>query len=160
MMRWLVVALWLALPMAVQAARLQGTVTHVTDGDSLWLRPARGGEPVEVRLTNIDAPEGCQPHGREARAALNARVLHQPVVLHTRGRDQFHRVLGQLEWRGENVNAWLVRSGHAWASGAYRSRGPYATLEGDARRARRGLWAQPGALEPWRFRQQHGRCAH
>jgi micrococcal nuclease len=160
MKRLLLVIGALLLVPAVHAGRLQGTVTHVSDGDSLWVRPARGGEPVEVRLLNIDAPEGCQAHGRESRAALRARVLHQTVVVRTSGRDRYKRTLGKLELRGDDINAWLVRGGHAWATGAFRSRGPYAALEGDARRARRGLWAKHEALEPWRFRKQHGRCEH
>jgi endonuclease YncB( thermonuclease family) len=36
--------------------------------------------------------------------------------------------------------------------------GPYAPLEAQARRDRKGLWSEPAALEPRLFRQQHGRC--
>ena len=34
---------------AAAAQRLEGRVTRVTDGDSLWVRPASGGRPLEVR---------------------------------------------------------------------------------------------------------------
>lgn len=152
--------LWCALAVALplQAATFRGVVTHVTDGDTLWVRPAGGGEPVEVRIVHIDAPEGCQPFGPQARKALAARVLRQPVLVRSRGQDDFHRMLGQVRHRGEDVGAWLVREGHAWSTGFKRRPGPYEPLEDQARAARRGLWAAPGPLEPRSFRRRHGPC--
>ena len=153
----LLFALLLAAP-PVHAASFRGTVTHVTDGDTLWVRPARGGEPVELRLLHLDAPEGCQPFGPQAKKALAQRVLHQQVLVHTRGRDDYQRSLAQVRHRGEDIGAWLVREGHAWADGFRGAKGPYDEFEAQARRARRGLWSAPGALEPRSFRRRHGRC--
>ncbi|MFN8895336.1 MAG: thermonuclease family protein, partial [Betaproteobacteria bacterium] len=45
----------------------QGLVVAVTDGDTLTLR-LPDGQPVTVRLRDIDAPEICQPWGPEAKA--------------------------------------------------------------------------------------------
>lgn len=154
----LLLALTCALAGPVQSAVVRGTVTHVTDGDSLWLRPPGGAHPIEVRLLNLDAPEGCQPHGPQARSALSARVLRETVVLHTRGHDGYHRTLARVYHRGEDVGAWLVQHGHAWSTGSRRQPGPYARLEAEARRARLGLWSHVGAEEPRLFRKRHGRC--
>lgn len=148
----------LMAPLAAHAASFRGTVTHVTDGDTLWVRPAGGGEPVELRLLHLDAPEGCQPFGPQAKKALAERVLHQQVFVRTRGRDDFQRSLAQVRHRGEDLGAWLVREGHAWSSGYRGAKGPYEDYEAQARRARRGLWSAPGALEPRSFRRRHGRC--
>jgi len=154
----LALLLLLALGLPAHAATFRGMVTHVTDGDTLWVRPATSADTVEIRLVDIDAPEGCQPFGPEAKRALAALVLHEPVVVRTRGVDDYQRTLAQVQHRGRDVNAWLVREGHAWSTGFQRRPGRYERLEDEARQARRGLWSAPGALEPRSFRRKHGRC--
>jgi len=138
------------------ARSFSGVVTHVGDGDSLWVRPASGGPPQAVRLQGIDAPEICQPHGERSREALAGRVLHQQVTLATSGRDDYDRLLARVQLRGEDVGGWLVARGHAWSFRRRGDAGPYAAQQAQARRARHGLWAQPGAIEPRLFRQQSG----
>jgi micrococcal nuclease len=152
-------ALLLVLAPALHATDFSGTVSYVTDGDTLWVRPAAGHEPVQIRLVDVDAPEGCQAYGPEARHALRERVLHEKVHVHTRGVDQYRRVLARIEHRGQDVNAWLVRDGHAWAMHFHGRQGPYAALQEQARRERKGLWALPAPTEPRSFRKRHGRCA-
>lgn len=137
----------------------QGQVTHVTDGDTVWVRPARGGAPRKLRLRGIDAPESCQPHGAAARRALAARLLHQPVQVRGRQRDDYRRLLARVATPSDpDVGAWLVAQGHAWSYRHGRRAGPYAREEAQARAAGRGLWALPGAIEPRLFRRSHGPC--
>jgi micrococcal nuclease len=137
----------------VSAKPLHGIVSHVTDGDTLWVRPA-SGPPVQVRIRGLDAPEICQPFGPQARDALAARVLHRPVQVATRARDKYHRTVGRVSLQDQDIGAWLVAGGYAW-SAHYRNRaGPYGDEE---RQARRGLWAEP-AVEPRLFRKRHGSC--
>ena len=156
-LRLLSLVLLLAVP-ALHAATFRGVVSHVTDGDTLWVKPGGHGQAVEIRLVDLDAPENCQAFGPQAKRALSARVLHQTVVVRTRGVDDYQRTLAQVRHRGDDVNAWLVREGHAW-SGTFKGRqGPYAKLEDEARSAHRGLWANAGAVEPRNFRRSHGRC--
>lgn len=151
------VLLWLAAG-PLLAADFRGVVSHVTDGDTLWVRPDGGGAPIELRLLHLDAPEGCQVFGPQSAAALKQRVLRQRVRVHTVGQDDYDRGLAQVEHRGEDVGAWMVRQGLAWSSTYKRRQGPYAGLEADARRAGRGLWAAPDPLEPRQFRKRFGRC--
>jgi micrococcal nuclease len=157
MKAWLAVLL-LALAPALRAADFSGTVTYVTDGDTLWVRPAAGGEPVQIRLVDLDAPEGCQTYGPEAKHALRERVLHRKVQVRTHGVDAYQRVLARIDHRGEDVNAWLVRFGYAWSMSFHGKQGLYAALEEQARRERKGLWALPGATDPRSFRKRYGRC--
>lgn len=157
MKAWLL-AIALLAATGVHAATFRGTVTHVTDGDSLWVRPAAGGAPVELRLLDLDAPEGCQRFGPEAAAALRKRVHKQPVRVRTHGTDDYRRQLAQVEHRGQDVGAWMVRQGYAWSSTFRGKAGPYAPLQAQARSARSGLWAQPGAVEPRAFRRRFGPC--
>lgn len=154
-------ALWLlgALLLASGGAQaLSGVVTRVADGDTLWVRP-EGGKPVKLRLQGIDAPERCQAWGEQARAALAARVLHQHVQVRTRAYDDYKRAIGNLELNGEDIGAWMVREGHAWSYRYRRSPGPYAEQEQQARAARRGLFAEPAAMEPRAFRKSNGPCS-
>lgn len=157
-MRIVLATLALLLAPALHAASIKGKVNHVTDGDTLWLRPASGGRPVEIRLLGLDAPEACQPFGREAKQALHARVQGTAVVARTSGVDDYGRQLAQVEHRGEDLGRWLVRGGYAWSMRFQGRSGPYAAEEAQARRERKGLWAASDPVEPRTFRQRFGRC--
>jgi len=156
------VAMTLAL-CAASAQAFSGVVTHVTDGDTLWVRPdarfaSRHHKPVKVRLQGIDAPEICQAGGAQSKAALESRVLHRQVQVRTHARDSYRRALGTVRLGGDDVNAWMVEHGHAWSDRHRRSAGPYAALEQAARQARRGVFSERDAIEPRRFRASHGSC--
>ncbi len=154
---WLATLLLFLAP-ALQAATFRGMVTHVTDGDTLWVRPASGGAPIEIRLVDLDAPEGCQSYGIDAKTALRARLLREPVLVRTQGLDDYRRQLARVEHRRADVGAWMVRQGHAWSTSFKGKPGPYAKLEAQARKERKGLWSLPGALDPRTFRKRFGRC--
>ncbi|MBC5764111.1 thermonuclease family protein [Ramlibacter albus] len=157
-MRALLMTILLLVAASTHARTYSGEVTHVTDGDTLWVRSARG-KPRQVRLRGVDAPELCQPFGREARQALASRVLHQRVAVSLSGKDDYQRWLGTVRSDGEDVGAWLVAQGYAWAHRWRRqASGPYAALEAKAREDRRGLWSERGALDPRDFRKLHGKC--
>lgn len=162
MARLLFVLLWGAAclwgPPAWSADAWWGTVSRVSDGDTLWVRPATGGRPRKVRIHGIDAPELCQAHGRAARAALQQQVLRQRVRVQPLRRDDYGRLLARMSRGGEDVGALLVRAGHAWSYRYRRNPGPYADEERAARAARRGLFADAGAQRPYAFRRQHGPC--
>lgn len=152
------VILLLAIAPALHAASFHATVTYVTDGDTLWVRPEAGGRTIALRLLDIDAPESCQAFGAQATQALRARVLHAAVRVRTRGRDSYGRQLAHVEHRREDVGRWLVGNGYAWAARFHGRPGRHGALEEQARRERKGLWASPGALEPRLFRQRFGPC--
>lgn len=144
----------LAIASAVLQYRLGPARTLVgaaraIDGDSLRL----SGE--ELRLQGIDAPEFRQsctdPAGRAidcgriSRRALEA-LLSRGVVTCEIGRiDRYGRGLAQCRQGATDINATLVREGHAVAYGGYRAE------EEEARAARRGIWAlQFERPETWR----------
>jgi micrococcal nuclease len=143
---------------------LTGVVTHVTDGDTLWVKLAghsssqNNDDSVKVRFQGIDAPEICQSGGDASLAALKAKVLHQTVQLQTSRYDDYGRMLARVGMQGDDVGAWMVERGQAWSYRYRNSPGPYAAQEQTARAARRGVWAVPGAVEPRVFRKQHGSC--
>jgi endonuclease YncB( thermonuclease family) len=123
------------------------------DGDSVRL----GGQ--EIRLKGIDAPEYMQictvsgrdfPCGREARAHLRRLLVSGLATCVGGERDRYGRLLAVCRVRGIDVNAAMVRDGHAVAFGSYTEE------EADAKAAYRGLWA--GTFErpqDWRRRNPH-----
>src|SRR3954468_477499 len=93
----LLAAAWPALSLAAPHRTYVATVTWVTDGDTVWVSPSWGADRIPVRLQGIDAPESCQAWGQQARDALASRVLHQPVTVVERGRDDYGRTLARLQ---------------------------------------------------------------
>ena len=140
--------------------RLEGTVTRVSDGDTLWLRldDERRKKPVKLRLEGIDAPESCQPWGPESTQALTSRVKGRRVQVVLKAQDDYRRWLASLWMDGDDVSAWMVHEGHAWSYRSGRGPGPYADEERAARGARRGLFSQPDPMLPQVFRRWHGEC--
>jgi micrococcal nuclease len=140
------------------AASFQAMVSHVTDGDTVWVRPADGGQPQHVRIDGIDAPELCQPFGKESRDALSKFVLRKQVTVITQGADNYRRTIARLKIANDDVGAWMVSHGFAWSYRFRRDPGPYAREEARARHAHAGLWSTAGAELPRDFRVRHGSC--
>ena len=135
-------------------------VTYVVDGDSIWVRSAKRGARVKLRLLGIDAPEVCQPLGPQARDALRRLALNQPVQVTVRARDRYGRALATVRRAqdGVDLSQAMAEGGWAWVD---RYRGwhkPYQEDEDVARAAGRGVFAQVGAESPADFRRRHGPC--
>jgi len=147
----------LMLAQAGFAAPIDGTVARVVDGDTLVLESASGA-PLTVRVQGIDAPEICQPHGPQAKQALEEMVLKQPVRVFASGRDDHGRTLAKL-MKGElDVGDRMVRDGHAWSYRYRNDHGPYLAGERMAHALKRGLHVDVAALQPREFRKRHGAC--
>lgn len=147
-LRWIVIAVVSFLPAAWgsryaatrdgdSAAVLVGRVTEVTDGDTIHVALASG--PIIVRLHSIDTPERTQPWGRQATAAL-ARRLRQgtEVTLQPITQDEYDRLVAVVYLNDENLNAWMVQQGHAWAYRRYLDDARYCAWEQQARASGRG----------------------
>lgn len=159
LVRLAVLACSLLLPsVAAHALVFHGVVTHVTDGDSLWVRPSSGAAPREIRLQGIDAPEICQSFGVEARDALASLALHRQVVVTTRARDRYERTVARVRIGSQDLGSWMVSHGYAWSNGRRGSGGPYARQQEQAQAASLGLWRKGRAQPPRDFRKRHGSC--
>ncbi|MDD3936330.1 thermonuclease family protein [Rhodoferax sp.] len=153
-----ILCIGLLFPLCAHARVWLGEVTHVSDGDTLWIKPGPGVAPRKVRLLGLDAPELCQAGGMAARAALQALVAKQPVQVSVDFQDSYGRDLARLQVDGRDVGATLVGAGHAWSSRWRGSVGPYAVQEASAKAAGLGLFADPAAELPRDFRKRHGPC--
>lgn len=132
-------------------ADISGQV-RVVDGDSLALGKQR------LRLKGIDAPElkqRCHKDGYEygcglvAASFLAELIGRQIVDCKGEGIDRYGRDLVRCRAGSVDLNAAMVRSGHAIAYG------DYELAEAEARSARAGLWA--GDFQrPNEWRTVHG----
>lgn len=150
----------LALPGTSSAAFAQDVVSgpaRVIDGDTIEIRGKR------IRLHGIDAPESAQTCsdasgqsyscGRAATQALAAGIGRAQVSCRARDRDRYGRLVAVCHVGGADLNAWMVRNGHAMA---YRRYSPdYVRHENAARAARVGIW-QGRFVAPWDWRRTHG----
>jgi endonuclease YncB( thermonuclease family) len=138
-------------------AGIEGVISRITDGDSLWLQPT-GKAPIEVRLRDIDAPEICQPYGPDAKRALEQLALGKNAVLVTSAHDPYGRAVGLVTIDGQSLSKLMVAEGHAWSTRSRFDRGPLVKEERMAIALRRGLHATEGAVMPKDFRKTHGPC--
>jgi endonuclease YncB( thermonuclease family) len=138
------------------AEMLSGVVIVVIDGDTVLFKPNHYHPSsrafLKVRLTGIDAPESDQPHGDAATRALKDMALKQRATLEIVATDIYGRKLGALAVGSLQVNAELVKRGHAWAS-SRRADDALRTLQREAKRERRGLWQDAAPTPPWTWRR-------
>lgn len=135
-----------------------GTVSYVTDGDTLWVQPDAGGPARKLRLQGIDAPEICQHGGKAARAWLVQLAARRQVTVTVTHYDRYGRGLATIALDGSDLGASMVRAGHAWSDGWRGRPGPYAAQEAMARQSRQGVFAAARPESPRQFRKRHGSC--
>ncbi|HEX9860324.1 MAG TPA: thermonuclease family protein [Nitrospirota bacterium] len=163
----LIICLWLAAPMGVQAAEagfISATVVKVYDGDTILAR--KDGREEKVRLIGIDCPEvwenekfvrdmkrekRLEPEevlalGRAAKEFTeNACPPGTEVALELdeEGRDKYGRLLAYVWLDGRMLNAELVRAGMAKLMTIppdMKYAGRFRKLRDDARASGRGIW--------------------
>jgi endonuclease YncB( thermonuclease family) len=85
---------------------------------------------------------------------LAGLVANHTVSVDDQGTDQYGRMLGMVYVDKINANAEQVWLGMAWVYRHYSHDPALLALERDARQARRGLWADPDPVPPWKFRHR------
>ena len=153
-MRFFLTGLLLAPILVYGGETYHGKVIGVTDGDTLTLLLEPENRPIKVRLAGIDTPERGQPWASKARRALSdlaygkeVRVVHVDI-------DRYSRRVGRVYVGDTDVNAELIRGGHAWVYRKYVTEDKLFALEKKAKAGKRGLWALPEAqIPPWDWRK-------
>ena len=157
---WASLAMAQAAPAAAKLAtpRLQVRAVKISDGDTLWVQ-TKAGARLKIRLAQIDAPEICQAWGQQSKRALAQKITGRSLQLELLGQDQYTRGLARIWVDGQDVGAWMVASGHAWAYslGKYQN-ALYYRQEEAAKKAQLGLWTLPAPMQPRFFRRQQPSC--
>ncbi|MEW6132515.1 MAG: thermonuclease family protein [Pseudomonadota bacterium] len=147
---------------------LEGTVTGIADGDTLYVLDAMR-KSHKIRLLGIDAPERGQAFGEKSRQSLARLTYRKLVSVDWQGRDNYGRILGRVRVAAPecrqtscpktiDANLQQVRSGLAWwnrkfADGQFPGDARvYEKAERAARAARAGLWSERNPVPPWRWR--------
>ena len=131
-----------------------GKVVGVQDGDTLTVRQD-GGFAIRIRLWGIDAPEKGQAQSNAAKRHLSSLAYGKRVKVLVRDTDRYGRAVAEIILPdGRNVNQEMVRAGYAWWFRKYAPNDrALEDLETEARKAKRGLWADPHAVPPWEYRR-------
>lgn len=139
-------------PASAAAATETARVRRVVDGDTLKLE---SGD--DVRLLGIDCPEKGEPFHEEASLFLSRLVADgRDVTLEfdAERRDRYGRLLAFVfveRAASESANEALVRAGLAWCyevAPNRRHRDRLRAAQDEARRERRGVWADALAGAP------------
>ena len=134
----------MTFPLSLSSCDAKGAVS-LYEAEAIY---CHGGEAVEIRLLDLDAPEGCQVFGAESKRALRERLLNQPVRVQTGGLDDYQRQLARITHKGEDVGAWMVRT-FAWSSSTTR----WTWRRRAARRYARACGCGPSATSCTRCRR-------
>lgn len=146
-------------PTASIGAVLIGKCTYVQDGDSLKLIPDGETEEVRVRLYGIDAPEKGQEFSNQSREHLRKLTLKKNIRVEVQDTDRYGRYIGKVYVGSTYVNQEMLRAGLAWYYGHHADNNKDADLQKAQQRARKaakGLWSNPDAVNPRQFREKNG----
>jgi endonuclease YncB( thermonuclease family) len=138
-------------PVFAKSFTFAGVVVKIHDGDTISV--VRRGHAERVRLAGIDCPELRQAFGNRAKNLTSRLASGQMVTVHVQGSDDYGRKLGVVTLPdGRSLNRELVAAGLAWKVKTSKNK-QVAKLENDARRAKRGLWADADPTPPWEYRK-------
>ncbi len=133
-------------------------VVSVGDGDTL--RVTYSGRPLTIRMACIDAPESNQPGGSAATNRLRQLLPRgRAIQIRQVEIDRYGRTVAEVFVGGRSLNLQLVREGLVVVYPEYlhncqATRVQFLQAEQQARRSRRGFWAQANPIMPWNWRQQ------
>jgi micrococcal nuclease len=136
------------------ATEFTGKVVGIQDGDTLTVLQD-GGVATRIRLWGIDAPEKRQAYSNASKQYLATLAFGKRVKVLVHDTDRYGRTVAEIILPdGRNTNQEMVKAGYAWWFRKYAPNdSALANLESDARKAKRGLWADPHAVPPWEYRR-------
>lgn len=156
MTRFLPIVLCLAAT-ACAASGHPARVVGVSDGDTITVLTAEKRQ-IKIRLAGIDAPESGQDFGARSKQLASELAFGKTVEIRPQSTDRYGRTVAEVVLPdGRSLNHEMVGRGMAWHYVRYAPKNDtLARLEASARKARLGLWGQPGAVPPWDWRAGKG----
>ena len=142
--------LWLALAFSTQTHAVQ--IVYFYDGDTVKIADSTG--EYKLRLSDIDAPERNQSHGKIARRALMRLCKNADVKVQLISMDKYFRYLGKIQCNGQDVSGFMVQNGHAWVNTYYQNDAVLIADFQNAQQQKLGLWSAEKPTPPWIWRKQ------
>lgn len=134
---------------------LEGTATRVYDGDTFTLVTETGDE-YKIRIVGIDAPERQQKFGIESRDYARDLINGKQVSVYSESKDRYNRILSiVITEEGDHFNYEMVLNGYAWHYATYSNDSFLEAAQKEAKRSRKGLWADDAPQEPWKWRRDN-----
>ncbi len=134
-------------------------VIGISDGDS-FTGLTKDNQEIRYRIYGIDAPEMSQPFSNEARKFLSGLIYRKEVgIVVIEPLDKYDREIVKV-FISDNfdVGAEMLKNGLAWHYRRFDSSldyDHYEQLELAAETNKLGLWSQPDAESPWRYRNSN-----
>jgi endonuclease YncB( thermonuclease family) len=134
---------------------ISGCVVKIIDGDTYDLL-LNDSTTIRVRMDGIDAPEKGMPFYKKAKQYLGTLCKDQIVKIHKDKLDHYGRAVSFSYLKdGRELSREILKAGFAWHYKQYNSNLELATLEDEARQAKRGLWQDKNPMAPWENRKLH-----
>ncbi|MGL5427657.1 MAG: thermonuclease family protein [Cetobacterium sp.] len=129
-------------------------VIKVADGDTITV--LKDGEKVRVRFYGVDAPEKKQEYGLKSLDVLKSMIDGEIVEINVKDKDQYGRVVGEVFYKGKNLNLHMIETGNAWWYKQYsKKETAYGIAEMNAKKQGLGLWKDKAPTAPWEFRRNN-----
>lgn len=128
-------------------------VVGISDGDTLTGLTSERHQ-LRIRLAEVDAPESSQAFGQQSKRSLSELCYGKVARLAIQGEDRYGRKVANVTCSGESAQQHQLKAGMAWVYDRYVVDKSLYVLQNNARRERKGLWADPAAQPPWDFRHK------
>jgi micrococcal nuclease len=150
---WIFVASEVSWLEKALASEYPAKVIAVASGDVFTVLHQNRTE--KIRLNGVDCPESDQPFGKRAKQFTSNLALGKTVTVVSVGQDRQGRVVADVFLAdGQLLSYLLVKEGLAWWYRQYAlDNTTLEQLEREARKAKKGLWADPNAVAPWQWRR-------
>ncbi len=136
---------------------ITGKVIRISDGDTFHML-LDDRSTIKIRLHGIDSPEKSQPFYQQARNYLSELIFNKSVKIVVPYKDQYKRHVAFAYVDGISVNEKMLESGMAWHFTKHDQQVKWKELENKARNDKKGLWADPHPIAPWKYRtEQRGK---
>lgn len=140
---------------SLSAQVVKGKLGYVIDGDSFYMTQDNG-RTLRVRIYGIDSPEHDQAWGPESKEFLNNYLKDKALTVSPTGTDKLGRTVGVVTVGDKDLAEEMLRNGCSWHYKKYSQDPKLAQLETEAKAKKVGLWKDPAAMAPWKFRDQQG----
>ena len=135
-----------------QASQLKGKVVSIADGDTLTILQIDKTQK-RIRLGEIDAPESKQAFGQRSKESLIQICGGRNTVVQVQDIDRYGRVVGRVSCNGVDANTEQLHRGMAWVYDSYAKDKSLYDVQSQAKKARKGLWADANPVAPWLWRK-------